>query len=86
VTIGDDEVDLRRSARAEVFEDTHPPVFALLGASTQRQHLFVPGHVHAQGRQDHRRVGLLSVPHTEMDAIQIQDAEVELAGGARAKR
>jgi len=76
MAIGHDEFQLGRSARAQVLEHTPPAVFALLGTGMPRHHLFVARQVHSQGCQDHSRIGLVAMPHLEMDAIQVEDAPV----------
>src|SRR5262249_4807982 len=73
MAIGHNEIDLRRSARSDVLQDTHPAVFTFLSTYTQRQYVFVAGHVHTQHRQDHRRIGLVPMTYLEMDAIEIED-------------
>ena len=78
MAVGDDEIDLGRSARSHVLEHTEPPVFALLGAGSQRQHLFVSGQVHSQRCEDERRIGLVPMTHAEMDPIQVEDTPMRL--------
>jgi hypothetical protein len=78
VAIGHDEVHLGRSARSQVFEQADSPVFALLCAGPERQHLFVASQVHSQRGQDHGRIDLVAVTHAEMDPIEVEDAPVLL--------
>jgi len=53
VAIGHDKIDLRPSARSQVFEHTHPTVFALLCPISQCQHLFIASQI------SHRAVRIL---------------------------
>src|SRR5947207_15790386 len=78
MTIGHDEIDLDGSPCPEVFQHTEPALFTLLGTGPQCQHLLVASQVHSQGCEDHRRIGLVSMTHTEMDPIQAEDAPVLL--------
>src|SRR6266849_8658072 len=73
-----DEIDLDRSACPEVFQNTYPALFALLGTGAPRQHLLVSLQVHAQGDEDHGRISLVSMTHTEMDAIQVENTPMLL--------
>jgi hypothetical protein len=59
-------------------EDTYPALFVLLGAGSQRQYFFVTRHIHSQCCEDHGRIGLPSVTHAEMDAIEIKNTPVLL--------
>src|SRR5258708_5557192 len=76
--IGHDEIDLDGSACPEVFQDTYPALFALLGTGSQRQHFLVSLQVHAQGDEDHGRISLVSMTHAEMDAIQVENTPMLL--------
>lgn len=78
MAVGHDEIHLGGSARAQVLEHTHPAVFAFLGTGSQCQHFFVSVQVHSQRGQDHGRIGLVAMTHTEMDPIKIKDPPVFL--------
>ena len=78
MAIGHDENHLGRSARSQVLEHTHPTILALLCTGESRQHLFVASQVHSHCCQDHRRIGLVAMTHTELDAIQVQDVPVRV--------
>ena len=73
-----DQVNLSSPSCTQIVQEAEPPLFALLGACSQSQHLFVALQIRAQGRQDDGGIGLVPMTNAEMDAIQVQDAPVPL--------
>jgi hypothetical protein len=67
MAVSHDEIHLSGSSRTQVLQHTQPTLFVLLGTGAQRQHLLVSLQVHAQGVEDHGRISLVSMTHTEMD-------------------
>ena len=81
-----EEIDLDGSACPEVFQDTDPALFALLGTGSQRQHLLSSLQVHAPGDEDHSRISLVSLTHTEMDQRPAREYAHAFGVGAHARR
>ena len=50
MTVGHDEIHLRRSTPSDVLKDADPTLFALLGTGSQCQHLFVSSQIHVKAR------------------------------------
>ena len=86
MSISDDQINLGRSSCSQVLQEASPSIFALLSTGPQRQHFLVSCQVYSQGDEDHGRISLFSMTHTEMDAIQIENTPMLEASGARARR
>lgn len=78
MSVSHDEVDLGRPSRSQVLQQADLALFALLCAGAVSQHLFVALQVHCQGGQNDGRIGLVSMPHTEVDATQVQNTPMWL--------
>jgi hypothetical protein len=72
--IRDDQIDLGPSSMAQILEETPPAIGVFFGTRTSGQDVVVPLQIDAQGRDNDRGLGCGAVAHTNMDAIERQDA------------
>jgi hypothetical protein len=71
MTIGHNQIDLGCPSHAHILQEAQPSLLAFLRTGSQCQHLFVTCQIHAQGREDDRRIGLVPVTNTEMHPIEV---------------
>ena len=76
MSIGDQQIDLSHSTRAQVLQQATPAVFVFFRTGAQGQHFSAALQIHAERGENHGRIRLAPMPHREVDPIQVDDAVV----------